>query len=60
MNISFFVSVAVLVALVLYVGAIFFCFAIGQIWPLVVCPVILAAVVGLVGYVEYLNASENE
>ena len=60
MNKTFFASLAVLVVLVAYIGAIFFCFAIGRGWPLVFCPVLLAVVVGLAYYIEYLNACKNE
>lgn len=48
-----------LVVLVAYIGAIFFCFAVANIWPLVFCPVLLAVVIGLAGYVEYSNSERS-
>lgn len=59
MKVRFFASVAVLASLVLYVGAIFFCFAFGYFWPLVACPVFVAVAVGVANYVEYLTAKRS-
>ena len=59
MKARFFASVAVLVALLLYVAAVFFSFVLGAFWPLIACPVLLAVVVGFAGYVEYLNAERS-
>ena len=59
MNKSFFASLAVLVVLAVYIAVLFFGFAIGKNWPFVVCPVLLAVVVGVAYYVEFVQASEN-
>lgn len=60
MKLRFFASVAVLVALLLYVAAVFFSFVLGAFWPLIACPVLLAVVVGLNAYVEFITDSRNE
>lgn len=60
MKARFFASVAVLVALLLYVAAVLFSFALGAFWPLIACPVLLAVVVGLNAYVEFIAGSRNE
>ncbi len=59
MNKTFFASLAVVVVLAVYIAVLFFGFAIGHVWPLVACPIVLAVVVGLSYYVEYSNAIEN-
>lgn len=59
MNKTFFASLAVVVVLAVYIAVLFFGFAIGKTWPFVVCPVLLAVVVGLSYYVEYSNAVKN-
>ena len=59
MNKSFFASLAVLVVLAVYIAVLFFGFAIGKTWPFVVCPILLAVVVGVAYYVEFVQSSEN-